>query len=482
MRTPKHQLIALVVSLFAIGQNPAWAADVSKQCAAAKASCQKSGDSCSQDKGCAHSKTAHAEKVGENSLLAPCAMQKALASFCATCESEVELADCCEEASDGGVCCADEKCTQACGSDLECCSQSKEKCTACNHDCQSHAAVAASPLSLFTFCGQMARNLLMAGTVWAMNSDEVMEIELAWNDEPATEDIEVLALKNVDVYMIREGDQVRFELDAASDHPLDKPIREAIAALEGPLGGVTDLVAITSADGQVATVARVYALNVPQAPCAEPAKLQVAVEDCQACPALARAQNLYGDLCEQGCDMEAEELIDQILAQKLSETSSGITEAHYQWKDANSGPKHHQVGYQPTPFDGRAPLGYKTAEEWEDLTVRRQQMVPSAAKEWSIASQGMVSFHFQGAPLEEVANYFHHATGMNVAIDTQRPAGYYTPAGIHVLCRDKSVEQSLRVVLGSCGLGYAVVDGVIVIGDAARIEAFRGECLDCWIP
>jgi hypothetical protein len=69
-----------------------------------------------------------------------------------------------------------------------------------------------------------------------------------------------------------------------------------------------------------------------------------------------------------------------------------------------------------------------------------------------------------------------------VVIETPNREAYYAPAGIHVLCRDKTVEQSLRVVLGSCGLGYAVLDQVLVIGEPGQIESLRSQSQDCWIP
>ncbi|MFO0947181.1 MAG: hypothetical protein U1D30_14765 [Planctomycetota bacterium] len=60
---------------------------------------------------------------------------------------------------------------------------------------------------------------------------------------------------------------------------------------------------------------------------------------------------------------------------------------------------------------------------------------------------------------------------MTVKLEIPADAPEHAAAGVHVLCRDKSVRQSLRVVLGSCGLGYVVTDAGIVVAPSEIILA-----------
>lgn len=135
-------------------------------------------------------------------------------------------------------------------------------------------------------------------------------------------------------------------------------------------------------------------------------------------------------------------------------------------------PEHYQVGY-------RAPLEPVA----EDAQVWRSH---GSRTDWNQVIDNKVSFHFQGASVSEVAGYFHHATGMTVRVDPSAQHLCASGPGIHVLCRDQKVVSSLRVVLGSCGLGYMVQDGELVLAAPEVIRQtvlHHGSSIETdWIP
>lgn len=191
----------------------------------------------------------------------------------------------------------------------------------------------------------------------------------------------------------------------------------------------------------------------------EPGPLELHSFAGSVCPLAAEGEPAH---CPGPEDDETEELIDRILARRAAEQlrDSEIRAASL-FEPAGASPagiRHHRVGYQE-PVSG---AGFSTVFE-----------SPRAPLDWSSVSGLTVSFHFQGASLEEVASYFHHATGMTVRVALPVASEQLIPAGIHVLCRDKTAEQSLRVALGSCGLGYAVRGGALMIALPEQIEAWR---------
>lgn len=454
MRFPLRRLIT-VLALVLLSPIASNAADTSKECpvtgCASHARCAKQTSS-----DCASASAATKDSCPRNALLAPCAMQKALASFCETCEQDADLATC----------------TKSCGI------VETAQCDDCDDECTgSRESFVTGVMPLTSLCSQVVQNLIMAGTVWMMHSPHEIEVDFAWNTTTDLEESEMLAFQNVDLYMIRRGNEITLEFGAPGGYSIlsiDQEVAQAMQELaETPLGA-GDVMQVTLENGELVTVARLQVIDIPNAQPREPARLEICQEQCEVSPSLAAVQNLYGDLCEQGCDKEAEELIDQILAQKSLGTEKKIVRdaVHYEWKGAGTSPKHHQVGYQPAEIPERYPLA-------SDGALRQ---VGFNASDWNLASEGKVSFHFQGASLAEVADFFRHATGREVVVETPNRGSYYAPAGIHVLCRDKTVSQSLRVVLGSCGLGYAVLDEVLVIGEPAQIEALRSQSQDCWTP
>jgi hypothetical protein len=91
---------------------------------------------------------------------------------------------------------------------------------------------------------------------------------------------------------------------------------------------------------------------------------------------------------------------------------------------------------------------------------------------WSQVRQSKVSFHFDGDTLDDVAKFFHLATGMTVRVQSSRAEA--PPSGVHCQARDKTVEEALGVALGGCGLAYSVIEGEIVIAKPAVLALHQG--------
>lgn len=191
----------------------------------------------------------------------------------------------------------------------------------------------------------------------------------------------------------------------------------------------------------------------------EPGPLDLQAFAGSVCPFAADREPAH---CPRDEHDETEELIDRILARRAAEQLRyGEIRSASLFEPAGVSPdgiRHHRVGYQE-PASG---AGFSTVFE-----------APRAPIDWSSASGLTLSFHFQGATVEEVASYFHIATGMTVRVQLPTASEQLIPAGIHVRCRDKSAEQGLRVALGSCGLGYAVRGGALMIALPEQIEAWR---------
>ena len=135
-------------------------------------------------------------------------------------------------------------------------------------------------------------------------------------------------------------------------------------------------------------------------------------------------------------------------------------------------PEHHRVNYPPpqkaTPPPATAPRAHGPTSNWRTI------------------ANSTLSCHFQGATLHDVAQFFHHATGLTVRLDPSVQKAGVDPAGIHVRCRNRPTEQSLRVVLGSVGLGYVVSGGELVLIDPvvgrAAVKQTDVEIESCWFP
>lgn len=126
----------------------------------------------------------------------------------------------------------------------------------------------------------------------------------------------------------------------------------------------------------------------------------------------------------------------------------------------DSGPTHYQVGYQAST-DQRGDIDRFEETPWNK--VRSQP----------------VTCHFNNATLSDVATFFRHATGLEVSVaplplDAER---------ITVTCRERTVEQALRVALGSIGQGYAVDGNQLLIAPPSVLDRLDlSASIERWVP
>ncbi|QDU63747.1 hypothetical protein Pan216_46280 [Planctomycetes bacterium Pan216] len=118
---------------------------------------------------------------------------------------------------------------------------------------------------------------------------------------------------------------------------------------------------------------------------------------------------------------------------------------------------------KPEPTDGAAHkqmsfVPRKSASRPAQEPHRTLFATGASRAEWSTIANRKISCDFKGASLEDVALFFHHTTGMTIHFDVPDDA-----IAFHVYCRDKTVEETLRLVLGSAGLSYVVIDGELTI-------------------
>lgn len=189
-----------------------------------------------------------------------------------------------------------------------------------------------------------------------------------------------------------------------------------------------------------------------------PSRLAFRPEDCRFDPEFAALQRAFAREMARGNLEEAERV-----AGNIGTTDPGVRRAAAMGNVAESGP-HHRVGYREGNAPGRRFASAAPSWNWEELRSQR------------------ISFHFQGASLAEVAEFFHHASGLNVRLEG--PAT--DQVKIYCSSRDLSVQQALRVVLGSCGHGYAIGNGEILLAPAsiiAKVKQHSESALDeAWLP
>jgi hypothetical protein len=162
----------------------------------------------------------------------------------------------------------------------------------------------------------------------------------------------------------------------------------------------------------------------------KPAPLRLAGAKVESSGDLAALQRSYRRLVELGLEEEAAEVAEQIARSPSGAAAGPIRQASMSSSEAHT------------------------------------------AVSWSQVRQSKISFHFDGSSLDDVAKFFHMATGMSVRVQsspTEAP-----PSGVHCQARDKSVEEALGVALGGCGLAYSVIDGEIVIAKPAVLALHQG--------
>lgn len=75
---------------------------------------------------------------------------------------------------------------------------------------------------------------------------------------------------------------------------------------------------------------------------------------------------------------------------------------------------------------------------------------------------------------------------MPVRLELSADEPEFAEGNIHIRCRNKSVEQGLRVVLGSRGLGYMYEGGELVIASPhiirERLQDPDNHVQSWWLP
>lgn len=199
-------------------------------------------------------------------------------------------------------------------------------------------------------------------------------------------------------------------------------------------------------------------------PCAcEPKRLQLNSNECWTDKELAETQQEFRDLVQCGLLEEANRVLKRMESsgqptETLVEYDLDLHEARYGQRPEEK-PRHHVVGY----LDERS-------DEVHLYRYRQIYQSRTEPQEWDTVAASNLSFHFQGASLGEVASFFHHATGVTVRLEAIPSEALVADGGIYIRCRNKSVEQCLRVVLGSRGLGYLYVNGELMIAAPAAIK------------
>lgn len=100
---------------------------------------------------------------------------------------------------------------------------------------------------------------------------------------------------------------------------------------------------------------------------------------------------------------------------------------------------------------------------------------------WRKVAHQSTSVHFQGATIEEVARFFHHASGMTVRLEspeTGQAGG--EPVRVYCRCRELPLERCLTAALATCGMGYCVRGSEILVAPVDKIRSMR-SCEPCGI-
>lgn len=169
-------------------------------------------------------------------------------------------------------------------------------------------------------------------------------------------------------------------------------------------------------------------------------------------PELALLQRAYFELMRQGRAGLADDVREAITGGRLDPAvrpAAGVRDEI----------ERHQVAYRAGQ-PGNASSGKPTARTWSSIARRT------------------VSFHFRDATLSDVADYFHHATGLTVELRAD------ATTRVQILCQDQPLEAALRATLGSCGLGYVVGPDRITIVSKSDVPRFAENhgVTSAWSP
>lgn len=253
--------------------------------------------------------------------------------------------------------------------------------------------------------------------------------------------------------------------------------------------GVSLLVHPKENEDSPASTARVHTARKPEVvPLAEPRRINVRPEHIQHDAELEILQRQYRGYLGRGKVHEALRVAEQFMAMATVDADSGDSQVISN-TSADNLPR--DESEESTPIQGRGirgSHGIGTEATLRAVAHWRNTPTPPSrhpASNWENVARHTITCHFQGATLKQVADFFEQASGMTVQVapgsETQ------APAGIHVFCRNRGLEQALRVVLGTCDLGYIVEGNEISIAPSdvirTRAEENSGSHHSThWIP